>query len=217
MAGPGDGGDGGEAAGAAQPITAWVRAAQGGDRDAAERLYHTVYGELRRIARAQQARIGGSATATTTALVQELYLRLCRAGELAIADRHHFFSLAARVLRQILIDGARRQLAERRGAGQRLASLEEGVEAVVPERPGQLVALDEALDRLATQDGELARLVELHFFAGLTFAEIAETGGRSERTLRRDWRRARAFLYDQLRDLGGAPSVALAGPAPELR
>jgi RNA polymerase sigma factor (TIGR02999 family) len=211
MAGPAAGGD---AARAGEPITSWLRAAQAGDRDAAERLYGAVYGELRRLARAQQARLGRGATATTTALVQELYLRLAKAGDLAIADRHHFFSLAARMLRQILIDGARRQLADRRGGGARLETLDDA-QVVVPDRPHELVALDDALDQLGQQDGELSRLVELHFFAGLTFAEIAEAGGRSERTLRRDWRRARAFLYDQLRDLGGAPAVVIAPLATE--
>jgi RNA polymerase sigma factor (TIGR02999 family) len=209
MAGPGDGGGAGRAT---EPITAWLRAAQGGDRDAAERLYRAVYDELRRIARVQQARVGWGATATTTALVQDLYLRLAKAGDLVVDDRNHFFSLAARMLRQILIDGARRRLAGRRGAGARAEPLDLA-ELVVPDRPDELVALDEALDQLERRDGELARLVEQHFFAGLTFAEIAEVTGRSERTLRRDWRRARAFLYDQLRDLGGAPAVAIGPPA----
>jgi RNA polymerase sigma factor (TIGR02999 family) len=208
MPGSGDG----DAPGMAEPITSWLRAAQAGDREAADRLYRAVYAELRRIARGQQARGGGSATATTTALVQELYLRLARVGDITIADRNHFFCLAARMLRQILIDGARRQLAVRRGAGPRLEALDD-VDLVLPDRPRELVALDEALDRLARQDGELSTLVELHFFAGLTFAEIAEAGGRSERTVRRDWRRARAFLYDQLRDLGDAPAVAIAPAA----
>jgi RNA polymerase sigma factor (TIGR02999 family) len=210
------GADGGTAV---QPITSWVRAAHAGDREAAERLYGAVYGELRRIARLQQARLGGSSTATTTALVQELYLRLAKVHELTVNDRHHFFSLAARVLRQILIDGARRELAGRRGAGVRGEPLGDELEVVVPERSRELVALDEALDRLALQDHELARLVELHFFGGLSFADIAATAGRSERTLRREWRRARAFLYDQLRDLGGGdpPAVVLAPSATDPR
>ena len=209
-------GDSGKAVRATEPVTAWLRAAQAGDRDAAERLYRAVYDELRRIARVQQSRFGWGATATTTALVQDLYLRLAKAGDLVVDDRNHFFSLAARMLRQILIDGARRGLAGRRGAGARPAALDLA-ELVAPDRPDELVALDEALDRLERCDGELARLVEQHFFAGLTFAEIAEATGRSERTLRREWRRARAFLYDQLRDLDGAPAVAIGSPAVEPR
>jgi len=212
MARQGDGGDGGDAGRAAEPITTWLRAAQAGDRDAAERLYRAVYDELRRIARVQQARVGWGATATTTSLVQDLYLRLAKAGDLVVDDRNHFFSLVARMLRQILIDGARRRLAGRRGAGARPESLDDA-ELVTPERPDELVALDEALERLERRDGDLARLVEQHFFGGLTFEEIAEVTGRSERTLRREWRRARAFLYDQLRDLGEAPAVAIGSSA----
>jgi RNA polymerase sigma factor (TIGR02999 family) len=185
-----------------EPITSWVAAARAGDRAAGERLYEAVYGELRRLARAQRARLGSPDTLTTTVLVQELYLRLARAAELSVADRNHFFSLAARVMRQILIDGARRAAAGRRGAGIRVETLDEERELVAPERPRELLALDEALDRLGEQDAELARLVELHFFAGLSFERIAETTEKSERTLRRDWRRARAFLQDRMREAG---------------
>src|SRR5688572_1281077 len=191
----------------ALPITAWVRAAHAGDRDAAERLYRAVYGELRRIARAQQARLGDRGT-DTTVLVHELYLRLAHAAELTVHDRHHFFSLAARVLRQILVDGARRQIARRRCGGAHPVPLDE--ELALPMPPREVVALDEALDRLAELDRGLADLVEVHFFGGLSFSEIAEIVGRSERTLRRDWRCARAFL---LRELGGHGSGTAEPPA----
>lgn len=182
----------------AEPITSWVSAARAGDAEAAERLYRAVYDELRRIARAQRSRLGAGDTMSTTVLVHELYLRLAQATRLSVADRRHFLSLAARVMRQILIDGARRSLAGRRGGGLRVEALEPGLDFVAPERPRDLVALDEALGDLERQDAELARLVELHFFAGLSFERIAETADKSERTLRRDWRRARAFLHDRL-------------------
>jgi RNA polymerase sigma factor (TIGR02999 family) len=187
---------------AADRITAWVAAAKAGDRGAAESLYEAVYGELRRIAHAQRSRraaAGGRSgdTMSTTVVVHELYLRLERAESLTVADRNHFFSLAARVMRQILIDAARRAVA-RGGYAPRVELDADGL--VAPERPRELLALDQALDRLAEQDRDLAQLVELHFFAGLSFDRIAETAGRSERTLRREWRRARAFLYDQLAD-----------------
>ena len=185
---------GGEDA-AGEPITTWVAAARDGDAAAAERLYRAVYDELRRIAHAQRRRASAGETLSTTVVVHELFLRFAGAQRLAVADRHHFFSLAARVMRQILIDGARRALA-RGGDWQRLADGAEGL--VAPERPAELLALDEALDRLAAQDAGLAELVELHFYAGLPLERIAETAGRSERTLRREWRRARAFLYAQL-------------------
>lgn len=192
-------GENGSAGGATDPITSWVGAARNGDREAAERLYRAVYEELRRIAHAQRRRLRPSETFSTTAVVSELYLRLARGPSLPVVDRHHFFSLAARVIRQILIDGARRDLAARRGGGAGQAVSVEDRDFVAPARAEELLALDEALERLAAQDRELAEVVELHFFGGLSFEQMAETSARSERSLRRDWRRARAFLYDCLR------------------
>jgi RNA polymerase sigma factor (TIGR02999 family) len=182
------------------PITSWVGAARAGDREAEGHLYRAVYDELRRIAHAQRMRLKPTETLSTTVLVHELYLKLSRGAPLEIADRHHFYSLAARVTRQILIDGARRELAARRGGGATIEPLAEAREPVAPERPEELLALDAALERLEALDPELALVVELHFFAGLSFEEMAATSPKSERTLRRDWRRARAFLYDRLRD-----------------
>jgi RNA polymerase sigma factor (TIGR02999 family) len=179
-------------------ITSWVAAARAGDRGAAERLYRAVYDELRRLARAQRARLPATDTFSTTVVVHEFYLRLERAAPLPVADRHHFFSLAARAMRQILIDEARRELAGKRGGGAPAEQLDLLREPAAVERPAELVALDDALDDLARQDGPLAQLVELHFFAGLSFEEIAANSERSERSLRRDWRRARAFLYERL-------------------
>jgi RNA polymerase sigma factor (TIGR02999 family) len=190
-----------ESAGDAEsdPITTWVGAARRGDREAAESLYRAVYDELRRIAHAQRRRLRPSETLSTTVLVNELYLRLARSAPLPVADRHHFFSLAARVTRQILIDGARRELAARRGGGAAMHPIGEEVDFVAPQRPEELLALDEALDRLAGMDSGLAEVVELHFFGGLSFEQMAASSTKSERTLRREWRRARAFLYDCLR------------------
>jgi RNA polymerase sigma factor (TIGR02999 family) len=188
----------GGAGSAADPITSWFGAARHGDREAADRLYLAVYDELRRIAHVQRRRLRPSETLSTTVLVHELYLRLARGEPVPVVDRHHFFSLAARVIRQILIDGARRELAARRGGGAGRQEPAEERDFVAPQRPEELLALDEALDRLAAQDRELAEVVELHFFGGLSFEQMAETSTRSERSLRRDWRRARAFLYDCL-------------------
>ncbi|HEV8628938.1 MAG TPA: ECF-type sigma factor [Thermoanaerobaculia bacterium] len=182
---------------AAEPITSWVAAARAGDREAADRLYRAVYNQLRRIASAQRTRLGSGNTLSTTVVVHELYLRLEQAERLTVADRHHFFSLAARIMRQILIDDVRRRVAGRRGAGAHLTALDDQ-DLVAPQRPEQWLALDEALDGLAAQDADLARLVELHFFAGLPFALIAGLVDSSERTVRRQWRRARAFLYDRM-------------------
>ncbi|MEO8275078.1 MAG: ECF-type sigma factor [Thermoanaerobaculia bacterium] len=192
-----DSGDGAPLA--AEPITSWVAAARRGDASAADRLYRAVYDELRRLGHAQRRRLGARDTMTTTVLVNELYLRLTGSGALEVADRHHFLSLAARIMRQILIDGARRRLAGKRGSGAAVEHLHTGQDFISPERPAELLELDEALGRLALVEPELATLVELHFFAGLSFETLAETSLKSERTLRRDWRRARAFLYDCLR------------------
>lgn len=182
-----------------EPITAWIAAARSGDRDAAERLYGAVYDDLLRLARAQRARLLAGDTLSTTAVVHEAYLRIDRARRLEVADRRHFYSLAARVMRQVLIDGARRELAGRRGAGIEPQALPPDEALIAPERPAELLALDEALDALAGRDPDLARVVELHFFGGLSLAAVAEIVGGSERTARRAWRRARAFLHDRMR------------------
>jgi RNA polymerase sigma factor (TIGR02999 family) len=185
-----------------EAITMLVRASRDGDREAADRLYRATYLHLRRIARSQRARIGAGDTLSTTAVVNELYLRLENAERLSVEDRHHFFSLAARVMRQVLIDGARRRVAGRRGGSDLVVeALDDGHDVVAPQRPEEWIALDEALDALAQQDAALAQLVELHFFAGLPFEEIAAIVGSSERTVRRDWRRARAFLHERLGQL----------------
>ena len=199
------GGDNPAGAAPSDPITLWVDAARRGDREAGDSLYRAVYDELRRIARAQRRRLRPSETLSTTVLVSELYLRLARSAPLPVADRNHFFSLAARITRQILIDGARHSLAARRGGGAELAPLEGERDFIAPERPAELLALDEALARLTAVDEDLASVVELHFFAGLSFEQMAASSTKSERTLRREWRRARAFLYDFLSDGNDAP------------
>jgi RNA polymerase sigma factor (TIGR02999 family) len=190
--------DDGDGEATTDPITSWVGAARAGDRQAEERLYRAVYEELRRIAHAQRRRLAPTETLSTTVLVHELYLKLARSATLEVADRHHFYSLAARVARQILIDGARRESAARRGGDVALESLVGGREAIAPQRPEELLALDEALERLAAIDPELAAVVEVHFFGGLSFEEMAAMSSKSDRTLRREWRRARAFLYQCL-------------------
>jgi RNA polymerase sigma factor (TIGR02999 family) len=188
----------------ADEITGWVERAARGDLDAEERLYRAAYGELRRLARAQRRRGPSSEALTTTALVHEFYLRLQRSAHLSVDSRRHFYSLAARAMRQLLIDEARRAGAARHGGGHAIEPLALAAgsgERPQPSRPGELLELDAALGELERLEPALARLVELHFFAGLSFAEIAALAageGRSERTLRRDWRRARAFLRHEM-------------------
>ncbi|MEP7001609.1 MAG: ECF-type sigma factor [bacterium] len=165
-----------------------------------------VYDELRRIAHRQLGSERPGHTLSTTAVVHEAYLRLASQDDTRWANRAHFFALAARTMRRILIDYARHYHAARRGGSGRAAipldALElAGVpELAVEERADWLLALDEALVRLAANDERLARIVECRFFAGLSEDETAEALGVSARTVARDWRMARGWLYQELRD-----------------
>ena len=186
-------GDGAPAPGA---ITALLQAAGNGDRAAVDQVFGLVYRDLRQIAR-RQRRGGSSDTLDTTALVHESYLKLSRNSRWSIVDRSHFFALAARAMRQILIDHARHHARDRRGGGVRALSLDETVIAV-EERASELIALDAALVKLEALDEPLARLVEWRFFAGLSLEEIANLTSLSTRTLKRHWQSARAFLYQEI-------------------
>lgn len=190
-------------------ITRWLRAASAGDAMASDRLFEAVYSELKRLARAQLARTGAlsrrrgaSATIDTTALVHEAYFRLASPAGLAVADRHHFMNLAARVMRHLLVDYARRRGSRKRGGEIPPVPLDDVAEVVAapaePQLSADVLALDRALLALEGQAPELARLVELRYFAGLSLPEIGEIVGRSERSLKRDWRRAQAFLLARL-------------------
>jgi len=181
-------------------LTRLLAAARGGDAGAARSIYEHVYAELKRLARAQLVlhRRAGS-TLDTTALVHEAYLRLSGPAGLAAEDRAHFFNLAARVMRHLLVDAARRRATVRHGGAARAVTLDEGL--VGP--PGKPVAvevleLDAGLAALEAWSPELARMVELRFFAGFEIEELVPILGRSERSLKRDWRRARAFLQARL-------------------
>ena len=201
--------DGPPAVGAEAPpppeeVTAILKAAEAGDRQAVDRLFSLVYGQLRAIAHGQLRRAAGDHTLSTTALVHEAYVKLSQGSRWSARDRSHFFALAARAMRMILIDHARARSRDRRGGGIRPLDLD-AVAIPVEERAAELVALDEALDRRGAVDEELAKLVEWRFFAGLTVEEIAEISGRSVRTLKRHWQTARAFLFQELTASGSNP------------
>jgi RNA polymerase sigma factor (TIGR02999 family) len=187
-------------------ITALLSALSRGDRSALDRLYPLVYQELHRRAHGQLARFRPGDTLSTTALVHEAYLKLTGAAAQSFQDRVHFFSVASRAMRQILLDYARRAIAAKRGGGPAV-SLDPAA-TPDPGRPEELVALDEALERLAAADERLARIVELRFFGGLSVEDTAEAVGSSPRTVKRDWRKARAFLYQALRDEHDEPGPA---------
>ncbi len=185
----------------APEITQLLRAIEGGDRAASDRLFERVYGELRKIARRQLRAVPQAETLSTTALVHEAYLKLSGSARWSTRDRFHFFALTAQAMRQVLIDHARKRTRQKRG-GRAIALTLEEVELPVAERAAELVALDAALEKLAGTDPELARLVEWRFFGGLSVEEIAELLAVSDRTVKRHWRLARAFLFQELQAQG---------------
>ena len=180
----------------ATTITGLLAAWRHGDRDAIDRLMPLVYEELRSLAR-RRFRDGRDQTLQTTALVHEVYLKLADESQLQVQDRHHFFALAAKAMRQLTVDYARRRAATKRGGGVQLVSADD-VELPAVERAGQIVELDAALERLAQLDEWLSRVVELRYFGGLSVEETAAVLGCSERTVKRDWRKARALLHAEL-------------------
>jgi RNA polymerase sigma factor (TIGR02999 family) len=183
-----------------ESVTMLIDAANGGDAEALRRLFARVYGELKRLARIQLAKVGGQ-TLNTTGLVHEAYLKLAQPGERGVHDREHFFSLAARAMRQIVIDRARAQVADKRGGGGiHMTDVDEAFDIASGDLgPEALLQINEALDRFASEEPRLAQLIELRFFAGLSLDQIAALQQVSERTLNRDWRRAKVQLYLALR------------------
>jgi RNA polymerase sigma factor (TIGR02999 family) len=180
-----------------ETITDCLLKVRGGNRDAIDRLFPLVYAELRRVAHDALRRDRIDHTLGTTGLVHEAYLKLVDQTRVEWHDRAHFFGVAARAMRQILVDYARRHGAIKRGGRVRPLALEEGM-VPAEERSEALLALDEALTRLAVHDSSLALVVECRFFAGLTEDETAEAVGGSTRTVQRQWRRAKAWLYQEL-------------------
>ena len=169
----------------------------GGDEEAPARLMPVVYDELRRLARSLLARERGGHTLQPTALVGEAYLRLVDQRRVNWQNRSHFYGIAARMMRRVLIDHARAHATVKRGGAAIRLSLDD-VQVPVEERAASFVALDEALDRLAELDARKCRVVEMRFFAGMTDEEIAEVLGVTTRTVLRDWKKARLWLYREL-------------------
>ena len=183
----------------APEITVWLDAARGGDREALDRVLSTLYQELHSMARRQLA--GQQAqTLDATSLVHESYLKLLGAHGMARFDgRAHFFAYAASAMRSVVVDYARNRLTRKRGGDlKRVAEIPEDSGGVRLDE--DLLALDVALDRLQVIDERLAKVVELRYFAGLSEQEIAELMQRSERSIRRDWQKARIFLLAAMQD-----------------
>lgn len=178
--------------------------------DRLERLYPAVYDELKQIAARQMRGERPDHTLGATGLVHEAYLRLFDQTRLAWRDRNHFFGIVGRLMRQILIDHARRRIADKRGGG--VVVRTDAVHAVAgDERLEQLLVLDDALDRLSEVDERLSHIVELRFMVGLTEVEVAELLDVTPRTVQREWRKARAWLYAVLYPADGRSSRPPAG------
>lgn len=180
-------------------ITQLIRELQDGNEAAQDELMPLVYEEMRRIAHRQLRGQRPDHTLSTTALVHEAYLKLMTREPVGWAGGTHFFALAARAMRQILIDYARRFSSGKRGGGWRRIPFDEAV-LNVQEQSDMLLALDEALTRLAAVNERASRVVEYRFFGGLTESETAAALGVSERTIRRDWLKAKLWLYADLVD-----------------
>lgn len=179
-------------------ITVHLRAwAEGGDEAAFERLVTSVYPELKRLARRQLARGRPGETLSTTGLVHEAYLKLVDRSRAEVHDRQHFFRLAARVMRQIVVDTARGKARLKRGGGLLPLSLD-AAQPSVEEHAAAVLAVDQVLGQLAMLERRLAQVVECRFFAGLTLEETAEALAVSTATVERDWSRARAWLKNAL-------------------
>ena len=166
------------------------------DGDAADRLVPSVYDELRRLAHHYMRGERANHTLQTTALVNEAYLRLAGIDSLQWRDRAHFFAVAATLMRRVLVDYARQRAREKRGGAVSVTTLDENVLGREP--AVDVVALDEALERLAAVDPQQSRVVELRFFAGLSVKETADALGISPATVKRDWATAKLWLFNEL-------------------
>jgi RNA polymerase sigma factor (TIGR02999 family) len=178
-------------------VTLLLKAWRGGDNAALDDLIGIVYHELKKRAHAQMRRESPAHVLETTGLVHEAYVRLVEGREVSWQDRAHFFAVAAQKMRQILVDYARAQARQKRGGDLQWTSMSDGL-AVSIGRSEDLLALDEALSRLAATSPRKAKAVELRFFGGLSVEEAAEVLGVSAETVKLDWRFAKAWLHRQL-------------------
>jgi RNA polymerase sigma factor (TIGR02999 family) len=177
-----------------QLLIAWSE----GDQEALNRLMPMVYDELRRLAARQMRRETPGHTLQTTALVNEAYCKLIDQKNVRWQSRVHFFSIASQLMRRILIDHARKRASAKRGGGDFKIPMDEL--ALTEEQAPQLLVLDDALKRLADMDPRKGRIVEMKFFGGLNTEEIAEVEKLSTRTVEREWRKARAWLYSAIQE-----------------
>jgi RNA polymerase sigma factor (TIGR02999 family) len=184
-------------------LTTLLASAERGDRAAADALFTALYHELHRMARRELSKRGAGITLGATTLLHDAYLDISGREGAAFPDRNRFMAYAARVMRGLIIDYARSRQAQKRGGMFEITSLRTDVAEAIPDA-ADLSRLSDALDELGTVDARLARVVDLKFFCGFSFAEIAAMTGVSERTAQRDWDKARIYLHHVLGDFGVA-------------
>jgi len=182
----------------ANDVTGLLLSWRDGDAAALDRLVPLVYDELRRVARGYLRREPPGHSLQATALLHEVFLRLVDADRLTPMSRTHFFAISARLMRQILVDHARRKRADKRGGGATVISLDEAAPEAAQTSGVNVLALDEALDALSSFDARQCRVVELRFFAGLNIPETADALGISTATVEREWAMAKAWLHQRL-------------------
>ena len=180
-----------------QQVTQLLMAWREGDAGAFDRLLPMVYDELRRLAHRYMRRVPAGQTLQTTALVHEAYLRLAGHGDVEWGNRAHFFAVCSQVMRSLLVDRARSRYAIKRGGGLHRVELNDAA-AQTPTRDERLLALDEALERLAALDPRKTRIVEMRYFGGMSVEETAQVLDLSPITIKREWSKARAWLHREM-------------------
>jgi RNA polymerase sigma factor (TIGR02999 family) len=180
-------------------ISELIRSVNAGEPGAQDKLFAAAYGELRKLARSRLRGGGRSTMLDTTALVHESYLRFVNGGQLRSDDRRAFFAYASRVMRSVIIDAVRERQAERRGGDLERMTLDTQLLDKLPAGEEELLRVDEALEALAQAEPRLAKVVEMRYFGGYTEAEIADALDVNERTVRRDWDKARLLLTAMFR------------------
>ena len=180
-----------------ETITTLLASAERGDRAAADAVFAALYDELHRMARRELARRGGGVTLSATTLLHDAYLNIAQREGASFPDRNRYMGYASRVMRGLIIDYARNRQAQKRGGLFKITSLSDDLAEPVTDA-AELVRISDALDELATVEPRLVRVVDLKFFCGFSFVEISEMMDVSERTVQRDWEKARIFLYQRL-------------------
>ena len=179
-------------------LTELIHRVQEGDAEAADALFAATYDDLRRLARARLRASGIRGTLDTSSLVHESYVRFASSGQIRLEDRLHFMRWAGRVMRSVIVDFVRRRMAERRGGDVGRVTLTERLAPGHMRPEDEILAVHEALEQLAAVDARMGQVVELRYFGGMTDAEIAEALGVTDRTVRRDWEKARLLLREAL-------------------